>query len=104
MQWLPHRRAQALGLVVSVVAHRRLSGCGAWFFRHARHVGSSWTRDPIRVPYIGRQILNHWTTREVLFSFLLEIYLLVDLLDDIFYSVFIFIYLFGCMAYRILVL
>ena len=30
-----------------------------------RHVGSSWTRDQIRVLCIGRQILNHCTTREV---------------------------------------
>ena len=28
------------------------------------HVGSSWTRDPIHVPCIGRWILNHRTTRE----------------------------------------
>ena len=28
-------------------------------------VGSFWTRDQIHAPYIGRQILNHWTTREV---------------------------------------
>ena len=26
---------------------------------------SSWTRDQIHVPCIGRWILNHWTTREV---------------------------------------
>ena len=31
-----------------------------------RHVGSSWTRVQTCVPCIGRQILNHWTTREVL--------------------------------------
>ena len=30
------------------------------------HVGSSWTRDQPYVPCIGRDILNHWTTREVL--------------------------------------
>ena len=30
-----------------------------------RHVGSSWTRDQTYVPCIGRQIPNHWTTREV---------------------------------------
>ena len=36
------------------------------------HVGSSWTRDRTHVPCIGRRILNHWTTREVLtFHFLL---------------------------------
>ena len=31
-----------------------------------QHVGSSQTRDQTGVPSIGRQILNHWTTREVL--------------------------------------
>ena len=30
------------------------------------HVGSSQTRDQTCVPCTGRQILNHWTTREVL--------------------------------------
>ena len=30
-----------------------------------QHVGSSQTRDQIRVPCIGKRILNHWTTREV---------------------------------------
>ena len=29
------------------------------------HVGSSWTRNQTCVPCIGRQILNHWTIREV---------------------------------------
>ena len=29
-------------------------------------VESSWTRDWTHVPCIGRQILNHWTTREAL--------------------------------------
>ena len=32
------------------------------------HVGSSWTRVQTHVPFIGRQILNHWTTWEVLGS------------------------------------
>ena len=30
------------------------------------HVGSSWIRGGTHVSCIGRQILNHWTTREVL--------------------------------------
>ena len=30
-----------------------------------QYVGSSWTRDPNCAPCVGRQILNHWTTREV---------------------------------------
>ena len=42
-QWLRH-----MGLVVS------------W------HVGSSWTRDQTHVPCLGRQCLNHWTTKEIL--------------------------------------
>ena len=58
--------------------------CGAWTLEHwsstggtqawaaLQHVGSSWTRDQTYVPCIGRQILNHWTTREVLsYRFLL---------------------------------
>ena len=31
-----------------------------------QHVESSWTRDQTLVPCIGRWILYHWTTREVL--------------------------------------
>ena len=26
---------------------------------------SSWTRDRISVPCIGKQVLDHWTTREI---------------------------------------
>ena len=33
-----------------------------------RPVGSSWTRDRTHVPCIGRRILIHWTTRQVLRS------------------------------------
>ena len=40
------------------------------------HVGSSETRDKTCVPYIGRQILNSWTTREVQSSLLLLLLLL----------------------------
>ena len=60
-------------------SHRRgLSCCGAeapdaqaqqlWLTGPAapRHVGSSQTRARIRVPCIGRQILNHCATREAL--------------------------------------
>ena len=35
-----------------------------------RHMESPWTRDQICVPCIGRWLLNHWTTREVLLVFL----------------------------------
>ena len=31
-----------------------------------QHLESSWTGNGTHVPCIGRQILNHWTTREVL--------------------------------------
>ena len=37
------------------------------------HVGSSRTRAQTRVPCIGRQILNHCTTREVLFCILIAV-------------------------------
>ena len=37
--------------------------CIGWL--SSRHVGSSCTRDQTCVPCIGRQIPNHWTTREV---------------------------------------
>ena len=33
--------------------------------RCLQRVESSWTRDWTGVPCIGRQVLNHWTTREV---------------------------------------
>ena len=83
-----------------VAACRLLSGCGAqaspcggfsrcgarapgtWAqqLRHTGlmlpwHVESSWTRDRTSVPCIGRQILNHWTTREVPLWFLYILWL-----------------------------
>ena len=55
----------------------RLTSCGSQALEHGwqlwctgliapRYVGYSPTRDWTDVPCIGRQILNHWTTREVL--------------------------------------
>ena len=38
--------------------------CGVGFTA-LQHVESSQTSDPTCVPYIGRRILNRWTTREV---------------------------------------
>ena len=34
----------------------------------------SWTRDQIYVPFIGRQILNHWIAREVLCLIVLRLW------------------------------
>ena len=62
----------ALTAVVSLVVEpgaverAGFSSCGAhlvplWC------VGSSWVRDGSCVPCIGRWILNHWTTREILY-------------------------------------
>ena len=45
---------------------RRLSSCGTRGLVAPQNVGSSRTRARTRVPCIGRQILNHCTTREVL--------------------------------------
>ena len=62
--------------LASLVAEHGLQGAGfrSWCagFVALRRVGSPWTRDRTRVPCIGRQILNHWTTREVLLIFLVS--------------------------------
>lgn len=45
---------------------KAFSSCGSWG-RFAITMKSSLTRDkPTHLPGIGRQFLNHWTTREVL--------------------------------------
>ena len=54
----------------SLVAEHRLQACGLqqpWLMGLValQHVRSSWIRDQTCVPCTGRQILNHWTTREV---------------------------------------
>ena len=70
---------RALELTGSGVAAYGLSSCGAWAPEHTGSVDavcrlklpcgmwdlSCLTRDRTRVPYIGRRILNHWTTREI---------------------------------------
>ena len=55
------------------------SSCGSWAQQlwltglgALRHVESSQTRFPTPVPCIGRQILKHWTSREVLPPFLYQ--------------------------------
>ena len=60
-----------LTVAVSLVVEHRLqtrslSSCGSRTLVAPRHVGSSQTRARTRVPCIGRQILNHCTTREAL--------------------------------------
>ena len=50
----------------AVALEHRLSSCGTFCLAVPRHVGSSRTRGWTHVPCIGRQILHHWTTREVL--------------------------------------
>ena len=52
--WASHWGAQALGAQAQQFLHTS--------FVVPLHVGSSWTRDQTCVPFIGRQILNHWTT------------------------------------------
>ena len=37
-----------------------------------RHLRSSWTRDGTHILWTGRQVLNHWTTREALETSLLD--------------------------------
>ena len=60
-----------LTIAASLVAEhrlqtRRLSSCGSRAQLLRGIVGSSQTRARTRVPYIGRQILNHCATREAL--------------------------------------
>ena len=57
MQWL---------LLLQSTAREQLSHRG---LAALRNVGSSLIRYGPRVPCIGRQILSHWTTREVLEKF-----------------------------------
>ena len=57
----------AAGGDYSLAVARGLSNCG-WLscgLITARHVQSFRTRDRTHVPCIGKQILHHWTTREV---------------------------------------
>ena len=51
---------------------RRAGFSKLWFLglTALQHVESSQTRDGTHVPCIGRQILSHWTTREVWSTFL----------------------------------
>ena len=61
--WSP---AGARGLLLAVappVVECRLSSCKNLVA--PQQVESSWPRDRTHVPCTGRQILNHWTTREV---------------------------------------
>ena len=68
--WLHSVYFQHGGLFVGLTV---FSSCGtqAWL-PHGRWDLSSQTRDQTHVPCIGRQILNHWTTKEVpLFPFVI---------------------------------
>ena len=60
--WLGSGGSQALGLTQA--RELRCTGLVALW-----HVESSRTRDQSCVPCTGRQILNHWTTREILFPY-----------------------------------
>ena len=54
-----------LVVVVSLVVDHRSQELWLMGLTSPRHVGSSWTGDGTCVSCIGRQILNHWSTREV---------------------------------------
>ena len=58
LQW-----AWALGPSGSAVAAQVPSCCGSWAVT-LRHMGSSQTRDRTDVPWVARQSLHHWTSRE----------------------------------------
>ena len=57
LQWILLLKTQTLGTWAQQLWLKGL--VALW------HMGSSWTRDETRVPYIGREVLNHRTTREI---------------------------------------
>ena len=81
--------ARALGAATAVVAgyssrgswalERWLSSWGTRRFVAPGGVGSSQSRDWTRVPCIGRQTLNHWTTRKALPVFCLFVFKLTTM-------------------------
>ena len=78
LQRLVLLRSTGCGARTSLVAACGLSSCGSWALGRRGsvvwltglvapwHVGSSWTRDQTCVFLIGKQTLNHWTTREIM--------------------------------------
>ena len=63
------RAAHCIGFSLQSRGSRRAGlsswGARAWLVA-PQHVRSSWTRGRTCIPCIGRWILNHWTTRDVL--------------------------------------
>ena len=59
--WVLGTRAQLWLVGSRAWAHLWYTGLVA-----PNYMESSWPRDQTHVPYIGRQILNRWATREVL--------------------------------------
>ena len=57
-----------------VVAHRLSTFCTQTQLSHGMWELSSLTRDRTLVPYIGRQVLNHWTTRDIPKQLFLEVW------------------------------
>ena len=56
---------RCVGSVVGALDYR-LGGCGPQALAAPWNAASSGTGDRTLVPCVGRQILNHWMTREVL--------------------------------------
>ena len=66
LQWLLFQWSMGFRCMDSVVAALRLYWAHQLWcmgFVAQQHMESSWTRDQTCVPYIGRQIPNHWTNR-----------------------------------------
>ena len=70
-------RAQQLWLVGSRVQAQQLWHTG---LVAPRHVGSSRTRARTRVPCVGRQVLNHCTTREALLLQILILHVIIPII------------------------
>ena len=63
-----HSLVVGLGLLLVVASLIEEHSLSSWWFSDLvapRHAESSWIRDQTHVSCIGKQILLHWTTREV---------------------------------------
>ena len=60
--WASHCIGFSCG--VQALGHTGFSTCGCMGPVVPQHVESSWIRDQTHVPWTGRRILNHWTSRE----------------------------------------
>ena len=86
-----------------------LGHVGSSSCRSQAHVGSSQSRNQTYIPCIGKQILNHWTTKEAptsifyLFIYFLKAQLYLFILFFFIFLILIFLLVGGLLLYNIVV-